>query len=118
MLVSFLASSVLLLQRRSKPTFDVKRHPQQLFIVPLTQPRHSVPDHLVKNRLISSEVISRGTHYETSTGDPGRHLTARLDRDNKIVTHMHDECWDLHSREQFAHTEISHDFKVASRDFR
>ena len=51
-------------------------------------------------------------------GDPGRHLTARIDRDNKIVTHMHDECWDLHSREQFAHTEISHDFKVASRDFR
>ena len=53
-----------------------------------------------------------------STGDTGRHLTTRIDRDYNIVTHMHDERWHLHLREQLAHIEISHDIKVASRDFR
>src|SRR5579863_375869 len=50
--------------------------------------------------------------------DPSRHLTARIDWGHEIATHMHDERWHLHLREQFAHIEISHDFKVASRAFR
>src|SRR4029077_14535668 len=68
--------------------------------------------------VFQKEVISPGKRYETSTGDPGRHLTARIDRDHKVATCMHDERWHLHSREQLAHIEIIHDFKVASRDFR
>jgi hypothetical protein len=68
--------------------------------------------------LLQKEVISPGKRYEMSTGDPRRHLTTRIDRDYNIVTHMHDERWHLHSREQLAHIEISHDFKVASRNFR
>ena len=68
--------------------------------------------------VLQKEVISPGKRYETSMGDPSRHLTARIDRDHEIVTHMHDERRHLHLREQFAHIEISHDFKVASRAFR
>ena len=36
--------------------------------------------------VLQKEVISPGKRYETSIGDPGRHLTARIDRDHKVVT--------------------------------
>ena len=68
--------------------------------------------------VLQKEVIPPGKRYETSTGNPSRHLTARIDRDHKIATHMHDERWHLHLREQFAHIEISDDFEVASSAFR
>ena len=68
--------------------------------------------------VLQKEVISPGKRYETSTGDPGRNLTARIDRDQQVVTRMHDERWHLYSRQQLAHIEIIHDFKVASRAFR
>jgi hypothetical protein len=56
-------------------------------------------DHLVKNNdlfkkpssggfLLQKEVISPRKRYETSAWDPSCHLTARFDRDDKIVTHM------------------------------
>ena len=44
--------------------------------------------------------------YEPSTGNPCGHLTARINRSHEIITHMHDERWHLHLREQFAHIEI------------
>ena len=50
--------------------------------------------------VLQKEVISPGKRYETSTGDPGRNLTARIDRDHQVVTHMHDERWHLYSRQQ------------------
>ena len=68
--------------------------------------------------VLQKEMIPPGKRYEASTGDSGRHLTARFDRDDKIVTHMHDKRWHLHLREQFAHIEIAHDFKVARRALR
>ena len=36
--------------------------------------------------VLQKEVISPGKRYETSTGDPGRHLTAHIDRDQQVVT--------------------------------
>ena len=68
--------------------------------------------------VLQKEVIPPGKRYETSMGNPSRHLTARIDRDHEIAAYMHDERWNLHLREQFAHIEIIHCFKVASRDFR
>jgi hypothetical protein len=68
--------------------------------------------------VLQKEVIPPRKRYETSTGNPGRHLTARIDRGHKIVTHMHDEGWHLHLREQFAHIKICDDFKIASSAFR
>ena len=54
--------------------------------------------------MLQKEVISPGKRYETSTGDPGRHLTTGIDRDQKVASR---ECmtmrWHLHSREQLAH---------------
>ena len=67
--------------------------------------------------MLQKEVISPGKRYETSIGDPSRHLTARINRDHKVVTCMHDERWHLHLREQFAHIEISDNFEVASSAF-
>lgn len=68
--------------------------------------------------VLQKEVIPPRKRYETSTGNPGRHLTARIDRDHKITARMHDKRWHLHLLEQFAHIDISPDFKVASRAFR
>lgn len=68
--------------------------------------------------MLQKKVIPPGKRYEASTGDSSRHLTARFDRDHKIVTHMHNKRWHLHLSEQFAHIEISHGFKVASRALR
>ena len=68
--------------------------------------------------VLQKEVIPPGKRYETSMWNPRRHLTARIDRGQKIVTHMHDECWHLHLREQFAHIKISDDFEIASCAFR
>ena len=65
--------------------------------------------------MLQKEVIRPGKRYETSTWDPSRHLTARIDRGHEIVAYMHDERWNLHLREQFAHIEISHDFKVPNQ---
>jgi hypothetical protein len=36
--------------------------------------------------VLQKEVISPGKRYETSTGDPGRHLTALIAMDNEVVT--------------------------------
>ena len=52
--------------------------------------------------MLQKEVIPPGKRYETSTWDPSRHLTARIDRDHEIVAYMHDECRNLQLREQFA----------------
>jgi hypothetical protein len=65
--------------------------------------------------MLQKEVIPPGKRYETSTSNTSRQLTARIDRDHEVVAYMHHERWNLHLREQFAHIEISHDFKVASR---
>ena len=62
-------------------------------------------------------MIPPGKRYESGTRNPSRHLTARIDRDHQIVAYMHDEGWNLHLREQFAHIDISRDLKVASRAF-
>jgi hypothetical protein len=55
--------------------------------------------------------------YEPSAGYPCCHLPARLDWTYEITTHMHDERWHVHLREQFAHIEISDDVEVASGAF-
>jgi hypothetical protein len=68
--------------------------------------------------VLQKEVIPPGKRYEMSMGNPSRHLTARIDRGQKVTAHMHDKRWYLHLREQFAHIEISHGLKVASRAFR
>jgi hypothetical protein len=68
--------------------------------------------------VFQKEVIPPGKSYETSMGNPSRHLTAQIDRDDEIVTHMHDERRHPHLREQFAHIEICRGVKVASRAFR
>jgi len=68
--------------------------------------------------VFQEEVIPPGKRYETSTGDSSRHLTARIDRDDKIVAHMQDERRHLHLWEQLSHIQISHGLKVANRAFR
>ena len=45
--------------------------------------------------VLQKEMIPPRKRYETSTGDPGRHLTARIDRDHEIAAYMHDACWNL-----------------------
>ena len=67
--------------------------------------------------VLQKEVIPPGERHETSTWNPSRHLTARVDRDHEIIAYMHDERRNLHLREQFAYIDISHDLKVASRAF-
>jgi hypothetical protein len=67
-------------------------------------PKVASPDHLVKKIdlvekpssrgfELQKEVIPPGKRDETSTWDPSRHLTARIDRDPEIVAYMHDERW-------------------------
>ena len=67
--------------------------------------------------VFQKEVIPPGKRDEASVWNPSRHLTARIDRGNKITTRMHDKRWHLHLREQFAHIEVSHGFKIASGAF-
>jgi hypothetical protein len=62
--------------------------------------------------VLQEEMIPPWKRYERSTGNPGRHLTARIDRDHEIATHMRGERRHLHLREQFAHIEISDDLPM------
>lgn len=68
--------------------------------------------------VFQKEMIPTRKRDETSTGNPGRHLTTRIDRGHEVATHMQHERGHLHLREQFAYIEISDDFEVASGAFR
>jgi hypothetical protein len=68
--------------------------------------------------MLQKKVVPPRKRYEPSTRNPCCHFTARVDWTHEIATHMHDERWHLHLREQFAHIKISDDFQVAGSAFR